>query len=76
MAQWTKSLYSSQWPQWEKCESGGGQEKQTLSETGWESISCQSISKLFCHHRQQIYDNIWAERAEQHIKAADKEGFG
>lgn len=56
----------------------GGWKKQTLSETGWESISCRSISKLFRHHRQQIYDNIWAERAEQHIKAApaDMEGFG
>lgn len=55
-----------------------GGKKQALSETGWESISCQSISKPFRRHRQQIYDNIWAERAEQHIKAdpADMEGFG
>lgn len=38
----------------------------------------ECISKLFRRHRQQTYDNIWAERAKQHIKAApaDTEGFG
>lgn len=28
----------------------------------------ECISKPFCSHRQQIYDNIWAERAEGYIK--------